>query len=245
MDLKKTHALYMLAEKERYQREAVEAGKRQIEELTQNHIDEIYQNVAEEKQKTATIFLENVLADCFSQIAEKEAKEKIRACVRQIDEEAQNPTAKNIVSGLLNRSVLPNIVNQIVQDNHLASVHNAIFEEKQENIEKFNVLSLRQESSSFENIENVAMYEAMRSIKTAINRTIPSPIGDSVMTYEIINDIIKNIIPEDVNVEGCENIQRNQELTAIVSDITEQVRQYAKEDSATESCESEPFDTEN
>lgn len=87
---RKAHALYMLAEHERFKRESIELEKRQEENRRHQEHDEIYRNIAKSTQDTVTMFLENILIEETNLKATKDAQQEIQNLAKQIDLQANN-----------------------------------------------------------------------------------------------------------------------------------------------------------
>ncbi|CAO1319949.1 unnamed protein product [Diamesa serratosioi] len=71
---KRAHALYLLAERERYSRQAISMGTTEYEEQFRND--------------AITLYLENILLDGVNRIADDESREYIRQVARKIDRKA-------------------------------------------------------------------------------------------------------------------------------------------------------------
>lgn len=243
MDQKKAHALCMLAEKERQRREAIEAGQRQRGNNRRREHEATYRSVCSAKQKTATNYLENILIDCFETTAEDDARHKVREVARQIDEEAEHPTSANIVAGVLNRFVLPDVFKHIAHENYLADIHQSIFQENSDDstvvIKRFieNVVSPRVTTpsslSSLRSGENASHHEAMHCIKKAIDQMFTFATDTKCHasgTYDVIDNIIKNIIPSSASEPMSSRSQEQEQLGEILADINETLWNYAKND---------------
>lgn len=267
MDQKKAHALCMLAEKERQRREATEAGRRQRADNRRREHEAIYHSVFVGKHDITTNYLENVIIDCIDTTANTSARHKVRELARQIDMEAENPTSENIVMGVLNRFVLPNVYKRIARDNYLADVHQHIFRDDSISnagdssvmIRKFieNVISPRGASpisfSSLDSGENSAHHEALHCINQAIGQVFAPTVSSdeqfklqTVATgaYDVIDNIIKNIIPSENEPITARSVEQDI-LDEILTNINDTLWDYARNDNNTiddEENESNPND---
>lgn len=133
VDHRKAQALGMLAEAERYRREAAEAGRRQLSENRRRFHDECASSITTARQNTVCHYLENVLVDGMDQMAERRARTQIRATVQQIDREAaaglETSSAEAVVAGVLQHDILPDVWQHIARENYLADVHRSLFGE--------------------------------------------------------------------------------------------------------------------
>lgn len=135
-DEKKSHALYMLAERERHRREAAESGRRQVENEQRKMNEEIYRNILKSNEDTINLYLENVLIEGIEKISEEESRNKIREIAKRIDEEAnKNLNEENIISELVRDFVLPEVDKRIDRKNkqfektkHILAANNAFNE---------------------------------------------------------------------------------------------------------------------
>lgn len=113
-DEKRSHALYMLAERERHRREAAESGQRQIENEQRKLNEEIYRNILKSNEDTINLYLENVLIEGVEKISVEESRNKIREIAKRIDEEANKTlNEENVISELVRDFVLPEVDKRI------------------------------------------------------------------------------------------------------------------------------------
>ena len=239
VDQKRAHALCMLAEKERSRREAAEASRRLNEEIIRNTQGEIYDKVATDRQNTATIYLENVLVECFDKIAATEAREKIQNIVRQIDEEADNPTSANVVGGLLSRCVIPDIIEEIIKGGQLSDAHSTIFGDEADDqnyaLKQFLEQTVTARSttsssnlSSVASNESVSKHEANRILRKAIDNTVTKcETSKKETTYEVLDNIIRKIIPS--SPARSQRSEKNDELYEIINEMTENITQIVNQ----------------
>lgn len=240
-DQRKAHALCMLAENERYLREAIEAGCRQRGDNRRRTHDEIVRNVQLVKHNTIAEYLEDVLINCMDRMAEKSAREQIRDVVRQIDEEAEDPTPLRVVTGILNRFVMPAVFTRIARENYLADVHESLFigtvpdmlsDHKRSRMNRFLASAVSAKGdhgdgispiSSLDSLADPAHHEAMRCVEIVIKRAFQGTKQfDRTGTYGIIDDIIQSVIPDD-NESQPRTDRSSQQLTEIVTDLNNQL----------------------
>lgn len=182
----------MLAETERYRREAIEAGQRQRGDSRRRFHDEIVRSLNLSRQNTVCAYLENVLVECLDKIAEHEARDQIRATVQRIDAAAQNPSSAVAVGQMLDRFILPNVFRRIAHENYLADLHTAFFgdklpdmieERRRQRMNRFleaAVVSPRSAGSSSSRShlstltvdEDVAHHEALHCIRRVLAKTM-------------------------------------------------------------------------
>lgn len=192
----------MLAESERYRREAIEAGNRQRGDNRRRFHDEVSRSCNLSRQNTVCAYLENVLVECLDKVAEQEARSKIRATVQRIDEAAQSANSAVVVADVLDRFVLPDVFRHIAHENHLADVHSAFFgdmlpdmieEQRRQRMNRFleaAVVSPRDSSrspsessrvSALSVSEDAAHHEAMHCIRRVLAKAMrPTAKADHV-----------------------------------------------------------------
>ena len=191
---RRAHALYMLAEKERFKREAAEAGQRQTEEQRRREHNEAYRCVMRASDDTATLYLENILLEEVDRIADVKAREKVQQTARNIDIAAKEfkmqeqesddllkteENEENIVSDLVNHYLFPEVYKQIARRNmklkqqrHLLAAHNAIYE----HIDKIPPHDLS--IGSAEKISQIVLKELIADVVSS--DTLMSPISSDV-----------------------------------------------------------------
>lgn len=246
---KKAQALCMLAEKQRYQRESSEAGLRQCSDERRRENETMNHFVTHSKQRLATEFLENVLVDGFEKIAEHDAREQIRATVRNIDAQLENiPSSEAIVSDVLEHYVMPEVMQRIARDNYVSNVQESIFGEPLADncnlmLNKFIESVFSQESLQSSPISNFKEESEENSLREAIQRSFEGLSEDVAATAgEIVDDIINTIMPEmNVTARSLES----DSLQHIMSDINEAIWSYADESRQNEIENSEISSTES
>lgn len=129
-DQKRAHALCMLAEKERYKREAAEGGLRQVAENRRRENEAIHRHETVVRQNVTTEYLEKFLLEGSERAAEQDGREQIRKLVQQIDMEAASildPSSADVVSTLLDRVIVPDIMKQAIRVNYVEDIQRSIF----------------------------------------------------------------------------------------------------------------------
>lgn len=240
-DQRNAHALCMLAENERYRREATEAGFRQRGDNRRRTHDEIARNVHLVKHNTVVDYLENVLTDCVDKMAEKSARDQIRDIVRKIDEDAEDPSPQRVVTGILNRFVLPDVFTHIARESHLADVHKSLFgkvpdmisEDKRSRMNRFLEAAVTPRDDDQDNVsvlssldsqEDPAHHEAMRCVELAIGKALyGNKKFDQTGAFGLLDEIIRSVIPDNQESDQQSELSRHGQLNEIVADVSEQL----------------------
>jgi hypothetical protein len=151
---KRAHAMFLLAERERYSRQAATMGKKEFEEQFRND--------------AITLYLENILCDGVNRASDDKNREFIRKVAQKIDRKASKNVTfheeveqfsdesntedvsdnsmradeipdQKVVMELLKENMMPQILNRIKneqmmiqQKNYLLAAHNALFKEEYE-----------------------------------------------------------------------------------------------------------------
>lgn len=127
VDQKMAHALCLLAETERYRREAIEAGRRQMSENRRRFHDEVVRSDTTTRQNTICHYLETALVECMDKMSERRARAQIRKVVKLIDQGADEPSAAHLAEGILEQDIMPAVMRRIAHENYLADVHRSFF----------------------------------------------------------------------------------------------------------------------
>ncbi|XP_075212832.1 cilia- and flagella-associated protein 91-like [Lycorma delicatula] len=121
-DDERVHAFAMLAERERWRREAAESGRRQREEIFRRKQDEAFKQVMKIRQETVDIFLEDILIRSMNWLAEDKAREHVRQVAQKIDLAAKEADARDdmieqeeIIAHLLHNFVVPEAHKEVVR----------------------------------------------------------------------------------------------------------------------------------
>ncbi|XP_067008009.2 cilia- and flagella-associated protein 91-like [Anabrus simplex] len=140
-DERRAHAFAMLAERERYRREAAEAGRRQAEERRRREHDEMFKQVVKVHQDTVDLYLEDIIVESMNWVAEAEARLYIKEVVKTIDQAAHEAhhrgnaiEEEELVADLINNFVVPEVQKEMVrkkikarQEKYLRAAHEAIY----------------------------------------------------------------------------------------------------------------------
>ncbi|XP_062368890.1 cilia- and flagella-associated protein 91 [Cinclus cinclus] len=82
----KIHALIMLAERQRWMREAEESGRRQLEESRRQEEDELFRQVVNVQERTIDTYLEDVILSSMERTAEEQAREEVQQRAVEIND---------------------------------------------------------------------------------------------------------------------------------------------------------------
>lgn len=88
LEERRAHAICILLERERYDREAAEAGRRQVEVRRRREHDEMFKQIVKVQQETVDIYLEDIIKESMEFTSDEEAREYVRGLAKKIDEEA-------------------------------------------------------------------------------------------------------------------------------------------------------------
>ena len=89
LEERRAHAICIILERERYDREAAEAGRRQVEVRRRREHDEMFKQIVKIQQETVDMYLEDIIKEGTEFTSDQEAKEYVQRLARKIDEEAQ------------------------------------------------------------------------------------------------------------------------------------------------------------
>lgn len=84
-DERRAHAFALLAERERCMREAVEAGRRQVERNRRREFDEMFKQIVKVNQDSVEAYLEDNVREEIDWISDKTAKERILEVCDKVD----------------------------------------------------------------------------------------------------------------------------------------------------------------
>ncbi|EFA13217.2 Protein MAATS1-like Protein [Tribolium castaneum] len=145
LEERRAHAICILLERERYDREAAEAGRRQVELRRRREHDEMFKQIVKIQQETVDLYLEDIIKESMEFTSEEEARSYVEGMARKIDEEAYrikeatNITINDeeeIVADLVHHFVLPEVQKQIIrkkiqrkQREKLRTVHDTVYSE--------------------------------------------------------------------------------------------------------------------
>lgn len=91
MEERKTHAMCLMAERERHKREAAEAGRRQKEIRRRKEHDEMFKQVVKVHQETVDMYLQDIITEGLEFASEQQAKEYVQMKAAQIEDEIKKP----------------------------------------------------------------------------------------------------------------------------------------------------------
>lgn len=87
LDERKCHAIALLHERDRRDREAAEGGRRQMEERRRKEHDEIFKQVVKVHQDTVDLYLQEIITEGVETVSEEQAVKYIKHLATQLDEE--------------------------------------------------------------------------------------------------------------------------------------------------------------
>lgn len=88
LEERRAHAICIYLERERYDREASEAGRRQIEVRRRREHDEMFKQICKIQQETVDLYLENIIKEGMEFTSDEEARNYVKDLAKKIDEEA-------------------------------------------------------------------------------------------------------------------------------------------------------------
>ncbi|XP_039279504.1 cilia- and flagella-associated protein 91 [Nilaparvata lugens] len=113
---KQVHAFAMLADRERWQREAIEAGRRQRHNFNRQQHDQMFKEVMNIRNESVDIFLEDMLAKSISWLADSEARHYVRNVAQKVDLAAQQAHVRKdaieqeeMVTDLIHNYIMPDV----------------------------------------------------------------------------------------------------------------------------------------
>lgn len=173
----------MLAEQERYKREAAALGKQQLDEKITRECEEMHRSIMKDNYDTATMYLENILCDGIDTIAENDSRYYIKKVAKRIDSQATKAikTAtpadkKETTFGLLNTFVIPEL-------------HKILSDEEQKSKQRARL---------------VAAHDA---IHNTIDEIIPIPSVNEILVSTIVDPIVDHVpaTPKPESIESLTN----------------------------------------
>lgn len=90
MDERKAHALALLYERERRDKEAAEAGRRQMEERRRKEHDEMFKQVIKMHQDTVDLYLQDIIVEGANFVSDEAAKGYVHRMTEKIKQEEKN-----------------------------------------------------------------------------------------------------------------------------------------------------------
>lgn len=200
---KRAHALYLLAERERYSRQAISMGKTEFEEQFRND--------------AITLYLENILLDGVNRLADDESREYIRKVAKKIDRKASKTVTfdeereyisnesnnedmnvesipdQKVVMELLKENMVPKILDRIKneqlitqQRKFLMEAHQSLYSQEVEE------LTEHEEVNICADILNEIIEESTKVFST-FDRTDSQDSAD-ILAGRIVDSIINDIM---------------------------------------------------
>jgi hypothetical protein len=237
---KQAHALYLLAERERYRREAESFGNMSCEK--------------DFKEDSMTVYLENILLEGINRAFDENSRSVIREMARNIDkraekkvtfdkndgtflnqaiirneqfktsEDAKNKTHRETITTLLKSSIVSQIMqdmknNELIslQKEYLIKAHHVLYKEEYENFKKEEELFLC--SSIFNEMVNNAT-ELSFEHELDKEKLLRQQSEDAeFLATKIVEDILNDILDSEHNYElSDENDHLKYELENVIID---------------------------
>lgn len=87
LEERKAHAMCLINERERYKREAVEAGRRQKELRRRREHDEMFKQIVKITQESVDVYLKDIITEGMEFCSKEEATDYIEKLAVQIENE--------------------------------------------------------------------------------------------------------------------------------------------------------------
>ncbi|KAL3284775.1 hypothetical protein HHI36_018918 [Cryptolaemus montrouzieri] len=124
MDERRAHAICFLNERERNDREAAEAGRRQQELRRRREHDEIFKQMVKVHQDTVDLYLQDIIAEGMDFASNEEATFFMQKLTEKIEDETAEQLEKSIeiteqeetIADLVHHFVLPEVQKQMVRE---------------------------------------------------------------------------------------------------------------------------------
>ncbi|XP_044258673.1 cilia- and flagella-associated protein 91-like isoform X2 [Tribolium madens] len=210
LEERRAHAICILLERERYDREAAEAGRRQVELRRRREHDEMFKQIVKIQQETVDLYLEDIIKESMEFTSEEEARMYIEGLARKIDEEAYrikeatNITINDeeeIVADLVHHFVVPEVQKQIIrqkiqrkQREKLRAVHDSVYSE----IEEVNIIQVPEQSDQTSD-QTDQEYNLVGSSKKFRQQSIPGGIVEDrhfSIIHEATHDTTSHVSSE-------------------------------------------------
>ncbi|KAK5637774.1 hypothetical protein RI129_000045 [Pyrocoelia pectoralis] len=141
LDERRIHAMCLAFERERHNREAAEAGRRQAELRRRKEHDEIFKQVAKVTQDSVDLYLEGIITEGMEFTSKTEATDYVKRLAGKIDEEVHFQDHKStyeeeeeLIANLVHNFLLPEAEKTIIRDkikkkqhNRLKAAHDCIY----------------------------------------------------------------------------------------------------------------------
>ncbi|CAH2016773.1 unnamed protein product [Acanthoscelides obtectus] len=144
LEERKAHAMCLVNERERYIREAAEAGRRQKELRRRREHDEMFKQIVKVTQDSVDVYLQDIIAEGMEFASKEEATEYITKLARKIERDTDEAYSKRseisideqdeLIADMVHHFVLPDVQKKIVrqriaakQKQKLKTVHDTIY----------------------------------------------------------------------------------------------------------------------
>ncbi|CAH1119833.1 unnamed protein product [Phaedon cochleariae] len=146
LEERKAHAMCLMNERERYIREAAEAGRRQKELRRRREHDEMFKQVVKVTQESVDVYLQEIITDGIEFASSEEAKEYIDKLAKKIELETEMDYNKHLdapmhvqdetIADMVLHFMLPDVEKQLIrekitmkQKQNLKTIHDSIYSE--------------------------------------------------------------------------------------------------------------------
>ncbi|XP_057661808.1 cilia- and flagella-associated protein 91-like isoform X1 [Diorhabda carinulata] len=142
LEERKAHAMCLLNERERYVREAIEAGRRQKELRRRREHDEMFKQIVKITQESVDLYLKDIITEGMDFVSQESSTEYVQKLAKQIEKETEDAYEEllsvdeedEIIANLVLHFVLPEVNKKIIrekiaqqQKQNLKTIHNAIY----------------------------------------------------------------------------------------------------------------------
>nr|CAH7724051.1 unnamed protein product [Callosobruchus chinensis] len=144
LEERKAHAMCLVNERERYVREAAEAGRRQKELRRRREHDEMFKQIVKVTQESVDVYLQDIITEGMEFASKEEATEYITKLAKKIEkdtDEAYNKRAEisideedELIADMVHHFVLPDVQKKIARERIVArqrqklkTIHDAIY----------------------------------------------------------------------------------------------------------------------
>lgn len=224
---RKAHAMHLLAAREHTQRELeTAASSGSLNEWRQRQEEDIYRRIMQAHNDTSTYYLENVLVECFKNIADREARDRIHSMAKRydqnvtdhmatIDEDAPDTSAD--VSDVMENYVLPAVFRRL--DGHIerkqlmVDLHNLPMDAYDDQHED---TDMEQQHRTY-NMRGEVFESHGGRLHAA--HTVVSPVSD-----DMLHDILEEVIADH------DDEHRRDALNDIISNIFDRIAHMMDDD---------------
>ncbi|CAG9841218.1 unnamed protein product [Diabrotica balteata] len=150
LEERKAHAMCLLNERERYVREAIEAGRRQKELRRRREHDEMFKQIVKVTQESVDVYLKDIITEGMEFVSNEAGTEYVLKLARQIEKETEDAYEEllsvdeedEVIANMILHFVLPDVNKKLVrekitkqQKQNLKTIHDTIYS-KFENLPK-------------------------------------------------------------------------------------------------------------